>query len=286
MRRAIAETAGPGIEADIWKIEGVDERVGLRDARRAGAAGTGARASPASSSVAAPTTRRSTTGCAGGARARASSASRSGARSGGTRSRASSAATCAREDAAPADRRQLPPLHQGVRGERAPGARRVAAESSNQPAPGRTSGRNVSLIAPGPALGWAHAPAQIARVVAGGRRGTRRRSRRPPAGRRGTTSARTAPGSATGRAVPRRRRRHDQGAPARPHRDRALHRHRHARVGQARHAVAVLRPPAASSANRRLVEGRDVDLPHRPGRRATATEGCSRMSTARRTTCS
>ena len=36
MRRAIAELQDGGLEVDVWKIEGVEERVGLRDARRAG----------------------------------------------------------------------------------------------------------------------------------------------------------------------------------------------------------------------------------------------------------
>ena len=63
MRRAIAETQDCGIEVDIWKIEGVDER---SDAEMLAAQARGgrraARASPACCSAAAPTTRRSTTG--------------------------------------------------------------------------------------------------------------------------------------------------------------------------------------------------------------------------------
>ena len=86
MRRAIEEIQDYGIEVDIWKIEGVDAREDARDARRADAArARAARASSACCSAAARPTRRSTTGCARPRRSRASSASRSAARSGGTR---------------------------------------------------------------------------------------------------------------------------------------------------------------------------------------------------------
>ena len=43
MRRAIEEIQDYGIEVDIWKIEGVDERLRLRDARAAVAQGRGPR---------------------------------------------------------------------------------------------------------------------------------------------------------------------------------------------------------------------------------------------------
>ena len=65
MRRAIEEIQDFGIEVDIWKIEGVDERSDARDARPADAQGRGARgrrlraARPRRAA-----TRRSTTGCA------------------------------------------------------------------------------------------------------------------------------------------------------------------------------------------------------------------------------
>ena len=72
-----------------------------RDARRAGPLRRRvARASPACCSVAAPRPRRSSSGSSRPRRSRASSASRSGARSGGTRSRATSASELDREAAA------------------------------------------------------------------------------------------------------------------------------------------------------------------------------------------
>ena len=75
-----------GVEVDIWKIEGVDTREDARDAlRRRPARARAARTSRACSWAAARPTTRSTTGCARPRRSRASSASRSAARSGGTR---------------------------------------------------------------------------------------------------------------------------------------------------------------------------------------------------------
>ena len=91
MRRAIAEIQDFGIEVDIWKIEGVDERSDcemLVEQARAAAA----TASSAWSSAAAPTTPRSTSGSPPPPPSTGSSASRSAARSGGTRSRPTSTA--------------------------------------------------------------------------------------------------------------------------------------------------------------------------------------------------
>ena len=85
MRRAIEESQDFGIEVDIWKIEGVDERSDAEMLARQTRKGAGARASSACCSAAARATRRSTSGCARPRRSRASSASRSAARSGGTR---------------------------------------------------------------------------------------------------------------------------------------------------------------------------------------------------------
>ena len=84
MIRTIAELQDAGVEADIWKIEGVDERgdcerivaqarTGGRDGVVCVVLGRGA------------STTRSTSGCARARRSTATSASRSGARSGGTR---------------------------------------------------------------------------------------------------------------------------------------------------------------------------------------------------------
>ena len=86
MRRAIEAIQDYGIEVDIWKIEGVDSARGRRDAVRAGPQGRGPRERQerACSAAARPTTR-STTGCARRPASRASSGSRSAARSGGTR---------------------------------------------------------------------------------------------------------------------------------------------------------------------------------------------------------
>ena len=86
MRRAIEEIQDFGIEVDIWKIEGVDERADaemLAEQTRTGDGPRGRRVRAAR--AAAPRRRRSTTGCARPRRSRASSASRSAARSGGTR---------------------------------------------------------------------------------------------------------------------------------------------------------------------------------------------------------
>ena len=102
MRRAIAEIQDAGIEVDIWKIEGVDERSDcemLVDQARSGGRdgvvcvvlGRGARRREGRP-LAAARPHRST----------ASSASRSAARSGGTRSRPTSTA---RSSAQPAPRK-------------------------------------------------------------------------------------------------------------------------------------------------------------------------------------
>ena len=86
MRRAIEQIHDHGIDVDVWKIEGVDAREDARDADRPDAHGRGPRGRDlASCWAAAPPTRRSTTGSSRRRRWRASSASRSGARSGGTR---------------------------------------------------------------------------------------------------------------------------------------------------------------------------------------------------------
>ena len=115
MRRAIEEIQDVGIEVDIWKIEGVDERADCEMLAEQTRAGEAATASCAWCSAAAPTTRRSTTGSRRARRWTASSASRSAARSGGTRSRASSTAR-SRARRRRADRRQLPALRRGLRG--------------------------------------------------------------------------------------------------------------------------------------------------------------------------
>ena len=86
MRRAIEHFQDAGVEVDIWKIEGVDTREDAEMLVRAGAQGRGPRErQDACCSAAARPTTRSTTGCARPRRSRASSASRSAARSGGTR---------------------------------------------------------------------------------------------------------------------------------------------------------------------------------------------------------
>ena len=84
MRHAILDLQDAGIEADIWKIEGIDSQ---EDCERI------SKGSFAWCSAAAPTTRRSSTGCVPAPPWRAMPASRSGARSGGTPSRVSSTAT-------------------------------------------------------------------------------------------------------------------------------------------------------------------------------------------------
>ena len=90
MRRTIVEFQDDGVEADIWKIEGVDAQEDCETHRRRPRAATAATAWSAWCWAAAPTTPRSTTGCARARRWTATWASRSAARSGGTRSRASS----------------------------------------------------------------------------------------------------------------------------------------------------------------------------------------------------
>ena len=63
MRRAIEDAQNVGVEVDVWKIEGVDEQIGRRDARRAGPLpARAARASRAYCSVAARRPRRSSSG--------------------------------------------------------------------------------------------------------------------------------------------------------------------------------------------------------------------------------
>ena len=62
MRRAIAEIQDAGIEVDVWKIEGVDERSDCEMLVAQARSGGTAMASSASSSAVAPTTPRSTTG--------------------------------------------------------------------------------------------------------------------------------------------------------------------------------------------------------------------------------
>jgi 5-dehydro-2-deoxygluconokinase len=81
MRRAIAELQDAGIEVDVWKIEGVEERSDCEML----VAQAGAMASVASCLGVAPMTPRSTTGSPRLQASTASSASRSGARSGGIR---------------------------------------------------------------------------------------------------------------------------------------------------------------------------------------------------------
>ena len=85
MRRVIEHYQNEGVEVDIWKIEGVDRARTRRCSPTRRARARAARTSRACCSAAAPPTRRSTTGCARPRRSRASSASRSAARSGGTR---------------------------------------------------------------------------------------------------------------------------------------------------------------------------------------------------------
>ena len=62
MRRAIADLQDAGIEVDIWKIEGVDERSDCEMLAAADPRAAAATASSASCSAAAPTTTRSTSG--------------------------------------------------------------------------------------------------------------------------------------------------------------------------------------------------------------------------------
>ena len=123
MRRTIEDFQDAGVEADIWKIEGIDTQRGLRDDRRQTARRDGrdgvvcVRARPRRQRrqgrpLAARRARRST----------ATRASRSAARSGGTPSRASSTAIIERDDAARADRRQLHALRRGLRGARSSSA--------------------------------------------------------------------------------------------------------------------------------------------------------------------
>ncbi len=86
MRRAIAEIQDAGIEADVWKIEGVDQRADCETPRGPGPLGRPRRAWSAwSSARGADDARVDHWLRAGVLRSPASSASRSGARSGGTR---------------------------------------------------------------------------------------------------------------------------------------------------------------------------------------------------------
>ena len=64
MRRAIEQLQDYGVEVDIWKIEGVDERADAERLAGRRARARGARASAACCSAAAPPTRRSSTGSA------------------------------------------------------------------------------------------------------------------------------------------------------------------------------------------------------------------------------
>ena len=91
MRRAIEEIQNFGIEVDVWKIEGVDERSDAEMIAQQTRSGEGRENVTCVLLGRAPQPRRSSTGSSRRPASMGSSASRSAARSGGTRSRASSA---------------------------------------------------------------------------------------------------------------------------------------------------------------------------------------------------
>ena len=119
MRRAIEEIQDAGIEVDIWKIEGVDERSDARCSPSRPARARAARTWCACCSAAAPATRRSTTGCAQAAPVEGFVGLRDRpldlvGRAEGLPRRLARARGRGR-----ADRRELPALRQGLRGRRA-----------------------------------------------------------------------------------------------------------------------------------------------------------------------
>ena len=285
MRRAIEEIQDFGIEVDIWKIEGVDEPRGLpRCSPSRPARATAARASSAWCSAAAPTTRRSTTGCAQ-ARARrglrrlrdrpldlvgrAEGLPRRHARARAPPPSRSPTTTCA------SSRSTSEAAEPGARGlvVRAPRARLC----DNCATPRACRRRAGCTVAP---VSWTRRdPCVVLFAGGGGRRGRSARRAAAARRRRGWADGRAAgAGHACGR------RRHDPGAHRRQRRARPLHRRRHARDGQARHAGAVLRqgrqrvqPPARGRPAVRLRF--DAEQRDRYGR-------CSPTCTARATACS
>ena len=110
MRRAIEDIQNVGIEVDIWKIEGVDERSDAEMLAQQTRAGTAATAWCAWCSAAAPTTRRSTTGSRQAAPVDGFVGFAIGRSIWGDPLKGFLDGSLAREDGGPPDRRQLPPF--------------------------------------------------------------------------------------------------------------------------------------------------------------------------------
>ncbi len=117
MMDAILELRAGGVEADIWKIEGIDDRDACDEIAHLGSRTAAATMCRVSCSAGAPPMRRSMSGSAPAPASRATSASRSAARSSPTRVKAYAADPDGfdREAAVSSISRELPALHRRLR---------------------------------------------------------------------------------------------------------------------------------------------------------------------------
>ena len=127
MRHAIVDLQDAGVEADIWKIEGIDSQEDCERIARRPPGATAATASSAWCSAAAPTTRRSSTGCATGAPVEGYAGFAIGRTIWWDALKGFLDGDLERDDAVRPDLREVPAVRAGVRGGRAGARRRMSA---------------------------------------------------------------------------------------------------------------------------------------------------------------